>query len=256
VAVPGAVAEPATVVDSWADIVAADGHRVPAFVAEPAAADVQRLCAIVVIAHAMGVDEHIRDVTRRFAAQGFIASAPELFARLGGPPRESMEEVMRKLTGLGDPGAVADLVATASWLRAHPRGNGRVASIGFCMGGRLSLLLATQPGVLDRAIDCWGGRITRRTLPPDELHPEVVVERISQLSCPLLGIFGELDENPSPADVEELRSALLEHGKEHRIRSFAGAGHAFFADTRPSYREEQAHLAWKEFLDFLTPLHR
>ena len=254
--VPGAVAEPAAVVDFWAEVVAADGHRVPAFVAEPAAAEAQRLCGVVVIAHAGGVDGHIRDVTRRFAAQGFVAAAPELFARLGGPPPPNMDEVMRKLAQLGDPGAVADLVATASWLRAHPRGNGRVASIGFCMGGRLSLLLATQPGVLDRAIDCWGGRITRRTLPADDLHPEVVVERISQLSCPLLGIFGELDENPSPADVEELRSALLEHRKEHRIRTFAGAGHAFFADTRPSYREEQAHEAWKEFLDFLSPLQR
>ena len=255
-AAPGAVADAAAVVDSWVEVVAADGHRVPAFVAEPAAANATGLCGVVVIAHAGGVDDHIRDVTRRFAAQGFVASAPELFARLGGPPRPSMEEIMRKLAELGDPGAVADLVATASSLRAHPRGNGRVASIGFCMGGRLSLLLATQPGVLDRAIDCWGGRITRRTLPADDLHPEVVVERIAQLSCPLLGIFGELDENPSQADVEELRSALIENGKEYRIRSFAGAGHAFFADTRPSYREEQAHLAWKEFLDFLAPLQR
>jgi carboxymethylenebutenolidase len=254
VAVPGAVAEPAAVVDSWVELVAADGHRVPAFVAEPAAVETTGLGGVVVIAHALGVDDHIRDVTRRFAAQGFIASAPELFARLGGPLGASMEEVMRKLATLGDAGAVADLVATASWLRAHAHGNGRVASIGFCMGGRLSLLLATQPGVLDRAIDCWGGRFTSRTLPADELHPQVVVERIAQLSCPLLGIFGELDENPNPADVEELRSALLAHGKEHRIRSFAGAGHAFFADTRPSYREEQAHLAWTEFLDFLAPL--
>jgi carboxymethylenebutenolidase len=211
--------------------------------------------AILVIHEAYGVNAHIEDVCRRFAAQGFTAVAPDLFSRVGGPPEPGdVASVMTKMMAIRDNDSVDDLRACVGWLRAHPRSNGRVGAIGFCMGGRLSLLLATHAGVLDAAIDCWGGRITRRSAPVDDAHPEVVVERVDQLSCPLLGIFGAEDQNPNRDDVDELRAALQEHGKAHRIVVYEDAGHALFADYRPSYKETAAHAAWSEMLGWFGQL--
>jgi carboxymethylenebutenolidase len=210
----------------------------------------------VVIHEAFGVNDHIRDVTRRFAAQGFLAAAPDLFVRVGGAPDagDAIETIMGRIGAMFDADAVADLRATVQWLRDQPECNGHAGCIGFCMGGRLTLLLATDEGVLDRAVDCWGGRITRRTAPPDERRPDVIVERAARLSCPLLGVFGAEDQNPNAEDVAELRAALEASGREHRIVVYPAAGHAFFADYRPTWREEPAHAAWAEFLRFLEPL--
>jgi carboxymethylenebutenolidase len=253
--VPGAVTDPSTVSESSVTVTAEDGHRLPLHVARPAH-PAGPLPGLVVIHEIFGVNDHIRDVTRRFAAQGFLAAAPDLFLRGDPPPvpGAEMAEVMRRAGAMSDAEAIADLRATVDRLRSEPDCNGRVGCIGFCMGGRLSLLLATHEGVLDRAIDCWGGRVTRRTAPPDEQRPEVVVERIDRLACPLLGIFGAEDQNPNTADLEELRAALEASGREHRIVVYPGAGHAFFADYRPTWREEPAHAAWTEFLRFLEPL--
>jgi carboxymethylenebutenolidase len=253
--VPGAVTDPSTVSESSVTVTAEDGHRLPLHVARPAQA-AGPLPGLVVIHEAFGVNDHIRDVTRRFAAQGFLAAAPDLFLRGGPPPAPGAEitEIMRRVGAMSDVDAVADLRATVDRLRSEPGCNGRIGSIGFCMGGRLSLLLATHEGVLDRAVDCWGGRITRRTAPPDDRRPEVVVERVDRLACPLLGVFGAEDPNPDAGDIDELRAALEASGREHRIVVYPAAGHAFFADYRPSWREEPAHAAWAEFLRFLEPL--
>lgn len=248
--VPGAVSDPAGIYSERPSLATGD-HRFLAYAAwtrHPG-----RLPGLLVIVEAFGVNDHIEDVCRRFAAQGYLTIAPELFARVGGPPTD-VSSVMAKMGGMRDADSVGDMRTAVNWLRANDRCNGRVASIGFCMGGRLSLLLATQRGVLDRAIDCWGGRITRRTAPPDENRPEVVVERIAELDCPLLGVFGEEDQNPNADDIAELRAALDAHGKPHRILVYPGAGHAFFADYRESYRDGPAHAAWEEFLGFLAPL--
>jgi carboxymethylenebutenolidase len=254
VPVPGAVTDPSLVSESSLTVTADDGHAIPLHVARPSRA-AGRLPGLVVIHEAFGVNDHIRDVARRFAAQGFVAAAPDLFARVGGPaPPGDMQEVMRRVGAIADPEAVADLRATAAWLREQPDSNGRVGCIGFCMGGRLALLLATHPGVLDRSVDCWGGRITRRTAVIDERHPEIVVERLDRLDCPVLGVFGADDQNPDASDVQELRVALDTRGLEHRILVYPDAGHAFFADYRPTWREQQAHAAWGEFLRFLAPL--
>jgi carboxymethylenebutenolidase len=253
--IPGAVTDPSTVREFPVTIAVEDGHRLALHVARPAH-PVGPLPGLVVIHEAYGVNDHLRDVTRRFAAQGFLAAAPDLFGRVGGAPALGTEiaEVMQRIGAMSDADGVADLRATVDWLRAQPGCNGRVGCIGFCMGGRLSLLLATHAGVLDRAVDCWGGRITRRTAPPDERRPEVVVDRVDRLACPLLGVFGADDQNPNADDLEELRTALRATGLEHRILVYEGAGHAFFADYRPTWREEPAHAAWAEFLRFLEPL--
>lgn len=210
---------------------------------------------MMVSIHGLGLDDHMRDLTRRFAGLGMLAIAADTFGRVGGlPDIEDRAQIMAKINAMGDGGAIADLRASVDWIRAQPESNGLVAGIGFCMGGRLLLMVATDGPVLDLAVDCWGGRMTRRTQPNDSLHPEVPVERIDRLGCPLLGIFGEDDLDPTQGDVAELEAAVKRHGKSMLIRSFPGAGHAFLADTRPSYREAQAHAAWQEITAFLRPI--
>jgi carboxymethylenebutenolidase len=228
-------------------------HSFSAYAAWPR--DAAAAPGILVVHEAYGVNAHIEDVCRRFAAQGFAALAPDLFARVGGPPDPGdLARVVAKIGELRDADAVSDMRVGVEWLRAQPRSNGRIGAIGFCMGGRLSLLLATHAGVLDAAVDCWGGRITRRTATVDDAHPDVVVERVDQLSCPLLGIFGAEDQNPNSDDVDELRAALQQHGKAHRIVVYKDAGHALFADYRPSYNETAANAAWGEMLDWFAQL--
>ena len=251
---PGALADPTLVTDDTITLTAADGLATRAFIARPSRVTT-RLPGMMVSIHGLGLDDHMRDVTRRFAGQGMLAIAADTFGRVGGPPDiEDRAQIMAKINAMDDRGAMADLKASVDWIRAQPESNGLVGGIGFCMGGRLLLMVATEGPILDRAIDCWGGRMTRRTQPIDARHPEVAVERIDRLSCPLLGIFGEDDADPNPDDVKELEAAVKHHGKSLRSRSFPGAGHAFFADTRPSYREAQATAAWQEFIEFLEPL--
>jgi carboxymethylenebutenolidase len=251
---PGALVDQSLVTDASITLTAADGVTTTAFVARPSKVTT-RLPGMMVSIHGLGLDGHMRDLTRRFAGLGMLAIAADTFGRVGGPPDlEDRAQIMAKIDAMGDKGALADLRASVEWIRAQPESSGLVAGIGFCMGGRLLLMVATDGPVLDRAIDCWGGRTTRRTQPIDSLHPEITVERIDRLGCPLLGIFGDDDADPNADDVAELEAAVRRHGKSMLSRSFPGAGHAFLADTRQSYREEQAHAAWHEITAFLKPI--
>jgi carboxymethylenebutenolidase len=251
-AVPGEVRDPTVLVVGSTDLVR-DGQPFSLYAAWTGGSWPSP--GIVVVHEAFGLNPHIQDVCRRFAAQGFVAAAPDLFSRIGGPPAPGqMQDIMSRIALLDDRQAIGDLLAVVGWLRSHDRCNGRVGAIGFCMGGRLALLLATEPGSIDAAVDCWGGRITRRTATVDERHPEVAVDRIARLDCPLLGVFGEQDQNPNLDDVAELRSALQRHGKEFRIVTYPDAGHAFLADYRDSYRETAAFAAWEEILSWLGRL--
>ena len=251
---PGALADPSLVADAIVTLTASDGVKTTAFLARPSKVTT-KLPGMMISIHGLGLDDHMRDLTRRFAGLGMLAIAADTFGRVGGPPDiQDRDQIMAKINAMGDKGAIADLRASVDWIRSQPESSGPVAGIGFCMGGRLLLMVATDGPVLDRAIDCWGGRTTRRTQPIDSLHQEVPVERIDRLGCPLLGIFGDDDLDPNPDDVAELEAAVQRYGKSMLKRSFPGAGHAFLADTRPSYREAQAHAAWQEITTFLRPI--
>ncbi|HEY8450110.1 MAG TPA: dienelactone hydrolase family protein [Bacillota bacterium] len=207
---------------------------------------------IIVVHEAFGLVEHIRDLARRFANLGYIALAPDLYTRVGAPDPEDRPQVFAKMFGLEDAQVVRDLEAAAAFLRAQPGATGKVGCIGFCSGGRQTLLFACSSDAVDAAIDCWGGFITRAT--PDAVttpqRPTPVIELVPQLRCPLLAVFGEEDTNPSPEVAEELRVRLERAGKPGRVRVFKDAGHAFLADYRPTYREAAAFALWPEIVDF------
>ena len=204
--------------------------------------------AMVVIHEAGGLGEHIRDVVNRFANLGYVTLGVDLYTREGGPPpMDDMAVVMERLFAIPDERVLGDLEAAADLLRSREDVSGRVGCIGFCMGGRYTLLFATSSDRLDAAVDCWGGFIHRST--PEEISTPRPARRrrwnAPRLCCPLLAAVGAEDQNPSPALGEELRSAAGEAGSPCTWTSTRAPGHAFFADYRPTYRPEPAALLWE-----------
>ena len=194
---------------------------------------------MIVIHEAGGLGEHIRDVCNRLANLGYVALGVDLYTREGGPPpMDDLQALMERLFSMSDETVLGDLEGAADLLRAREDVTGRLGCIGFCMGGRYTLLFACASDRLDAAVDCWGGFIDRAT--PDERstpeRPTPPLELAEQLRCPLLAAVGAEDQNPSPEIGEQLRERAARSGQEVEVDVYEGAGHAFFADYRPSYR--------------------
>ena len=151
--------------------------------------------------------------------------------------------------GVPDIRAIGDLEGAATFLKNHPTCSGTLGSIGHCSGGRHSLLFACNSSSLRAAIDCYGGRVVTDELTP--AMPKAVVDMIPDLDCPVLGLFGASDGNPTPDQVERLESELIKHKKRHEFINYPEpVGHAFFADYRPSYNQEAATDGWMRILVF------
>ncbi len=228
-----------------------DGFQMKGYLARPKASGAYP--AVIVLHEAFGLVEHERDVARRFANAGFITLAPDVYSRVG-PLKNAadMTEVRAKMFGLPDHQLVRDFEAAAAYLRAQPGCNGKVGCVGFCVGGRWTLLFACSSDKVNAAIDCWGGFALRAT--PDAVttpeRPTPVIDLIPQLRCPLFLVCGEEDQNPSPADAQAIRTRLEQSGKTFQFEMFKNAGHAFFADYRPSYREQAAFELWPKMVAF------
>jgi carboxymethylenebutenolidase len=255
--VPGAVTDPSRIAGEDLTFTGAEGTAINGYLAMPAAGARDRDLhpAMIVIHEAGGLGEHIRDVTNRFANIGYVALAVDLFTREGGPPpKGDLQALMARLFSMSDAVVLGDLEGAADYLRARPQVGGKLGCIGFCMGGRFTLLLACASDRLDAAIDCWGGFIDTAT--PEEriteLRPRPPLELVGQLHCPLLAAVGAEDHNPSPELAERLRAALAQSPHETQVDVYEGAGHAFFADYRPSYRPAPAALLWERVVPFFA----
>ncbi len=252
--VPGAVLDPSRLDDEDLTYPGHGGDRVNAYLARPADTH-GSLPAMIVIHEAGGLGEHIRDVTRRFANLGYIALGVDLYTREGGPPPTGdLQALFARLFAMPDARVLGDLEAAADLLRARPDCTGRLGCIGFCMGGRYTLLFACASDRLDAAVDCWGGFIDRATVEEvsTETRPTPPLEMVPRLHCPLLAAVGAEDHNPSPEIAEELRRRLAATPHATQVDIYEGAGHAFFADYRPSYRPEPAALLWERVVPFLA----
>jgi carboxymethylenebutenolidase len=257
--VPGAVLDPSRIAAEDLTYPGAGGAPINAYLAHPAAragtpAEVP-LPGMIVIHEAGGLGDHVRDVTRRFANIGYLALGVDLYTREGGPPPTGdLPALMERLFSMPDERVLGDLGGAANFLQAHPRHSGRTGCIGFCMGGRLALLLACSSDRLDVAVDCWGGFIDRAT--PEEIsiptRPIPPIELVEKLGCPLMAAIGAEDHNPSPEVGERLRERLQAAPHETHVDVYDGASHAFFADYRPSYRPEPAAALWKRVVPFLA----
>ena len=223
-----------------------DGTPINAYFSRPAAAG--SYPGVVVIMEAFGLIDHIRDIARRFAEQGYLAVAPDMYTREGSPDPTNMDEVFKTMFAVPDAQAMADLDGAIAFLKGQPDSNGKVGAIGFCSGGRYTLMLGCKSTNLDAAVDSAGGFIIQ-----DEhtaQRPVSPIDMLSTLSCPLMGLFGEEDPNPSPEHASRMQEELDKHGKSYTFHMYRDAGHAFFADYRPSYRAGPAQDMWHRVMLF------
>lgn len=219
-----------------------DGTSMNAYVAAPEGAG--KLPGLLVFQEAFGVNAHIRDVTERFAKQGYVAIAAELFHRTG-PGFEGsytdFAKCMPHMQGLTPEGLTADAHAAFDWLQRNPRVLlNSTASVGWCMGGRVSFL-ANSELPLKAAISFYGGGIAPALLP-----------RASSIHAPMLFFWGGLDKHIPEDQIRSVMDAMKEANKTYVNVEFSDADHGFFCDARASYKETAAKQAWDLSLRFLT----
>jgi len=203
--------------------------------------------AVVVLQEAFGVNDHIRDVTDRFAAAGYLAVAPRLFHRSGDPELgyEDMTEVMPFIMQLQADELEADLEATFGYLAGAGVERSRTAVVGFCMGGSISFVAGCY-WKLGAAVSFYGGGITqsRFGFPP-------LFDLAPTLQSPWLGLFGDLDASIPTAEVEGLEAAVARTEVDTDVVRYPEANHGFHCDARDSYHEASAKDAWARTLAFL-----
>ena len=217
-----------------------------------------KLPVVLVVHEIFGVHEHIKDVCRRFAKEGYYAIAPELFARQGDVSKlTDFKEIQSKVVSkVPDTQVFSDLNASVAYAKKDPHADvSKLAITGFCWGGRITWLYAAQQPALKAAV-AWYGRITGEK---DELHPRFPADVVTSLKAPVLGLYGAKDTGIPVDTVQQQTQALAASSnpsaKASSIHIYPEAGHAFFADYRPSFHKESAEDGWKRALDWFKSHH-
>lgn len=228
----------------------AGADTIPAYLASPAG--VGSRGGVVVIHHMPGFDRSTKEIVRRFAELGYDALCPNLHHRdAPGAAPDDAAAASRAKGGVTDERLLGDVGGAVAYLRGLPTSNGKVGAIGYCSGGRQTVLAACNLDI-DAAVDCYGAYVTGT--PPAEFPLEVtnLVDQLPNLRCPLLGLFGNQDQHPSPAHVDELERLLDENGKQYELHRYDDAGHGFFSPDRPSYRVAAANDGWERIEAFFA----
>jgi carboxymethylenebutenolidase len=220
---------------------------VPAYRAQPKGKT--HLPVIIVIHEAFGVHEHIADVCRRFAKLGYLAIAPNLFEREGDPSvlptiQQLDEQILSKVP---DAQAMDDLDATVAWAGEHGGDLNRLGVNGFCWGGRIAWLYAEHNPKL-KAVVAWYGRVTGAK---NALTPANPLDQVADLHAPVLGLYGLQDKSIPQDTLEQMKQAIAQGpqvGRGSQFVVYDDAGHAFFADYRPSYKKADAEDGWRRAL--------
>jgi carboxymethylenebutenolidase len=208
----------------------AEGNELMGYLARPETEGA--LPAVVVIQEWWGLNEHIRDVARRFASEGFVALAPDLY---GGVSTTEPDEAQKLAMDLDTEAAVQEIDQAAAFLLEQEFvTGGQVGVVGFCMGGGLSLRAGSASENVGAVVAFYG-----RTPPAEE---------IAEIQAPVLGLYGAEDGGIPVSDVEAMEETLNEAGIENEIHIYEGAEHAFFNETRQSYNAEAAEDAWPRTL--------
>lgn len=250
---PGAVYHPADIAAYEVTIQGYRGDPVPAYVARPAGGGPHPGLLLVHGIH--GYEEHMKDLARRYAALGYAAIVPALYSRDGFLTvieESDLERARNALAARPNAQTVGDLRGGLEFLRASPYVNGRLGLVGFCSGGRLGLVFASSRAASEVGLDVFVNFYSNGLFQATEVNPAAPGELAAYLRCPMLGLFGDEDANPSPEDVARLRGILERSGQPFELISYKGAGHAFMSDTRPSYRPEAAQMAWGRGLEWLA----
>jgi carboxymethylenebutenolidase len=219
----------------------ADGE-IPAYRAMPAKGG--PFPVVLVVQEIFGVHEHIKDLCRRLAKQGYLAVAPELYARQGDVSKlTNFQDILKIVSKVPDAQVLSDLDATVKWAKGTGKADtSKLAITGFCWGGRIVWLYSAHNPNLKAGVACYGRLVGDK----DALHPHHPVDVAARIKAPILGLYGGADQGIPIATVEKMREALKEGGnKASEIVVYPDTPHAFFADYRPSYRKDKAEDAWK-----------
>jgi carboxymethylenebutenolidase len=228
------------VISSMVSINAGSG-KMQSFLARPQGKE--KVPAVIVVMEAFGLNDHIKDVTKRIAAEGYAALAPDMYYREKDAvfTYDNLSDAIRVMTSLTDDGIVTDMRAamdylkTADFVRAD-----RIGVTGFCMGGRISFLSACRLDGIAAAAPFYGGGIGG------------LLDQAKNIRAPLLLFFGDQDPFIPNEEVDRIRTRLAELGKVAEVHVYAGAPHGFFCNERDSYRPDAAQDAWRRLKDFLA----
>ena len=225
-----------------------NGFKVPAFFAAPSGKS--NLPVVLVVQEIFGVHEYIADTCRRFAKAGYLAIAPELYARQGDPTKygEIAKLIAEVVNKVPDAQVMGDLDGAVKWAGANGGDLGRVAITGFCWGGRITWLYAAQGPV--KAAVAWYGPLVGT---PNELKPKNPVDIAANMRAPVLGLYGEKDGGITQDMVDKMKAALATGNAASKAAQFVvypDAPHAFHADYRASYRKEAAEDGFKRCLEW------
>ena len=223
-----------------------NGEKINAYYARPLGPG--PFPGVVLIHHLPGWDEFYREMTRRFAQHGFAAISPNHYAHFGyGTPDDAAARA-RGAGGISDDAIVGDCETSASFLRAQPYTTDKVGLIGTCSGGRHTYVTIGRSQDFNAAVICWPGGVVQDEVTPQ--RPVSPIELTPNVNTPILGLFGNDDQNPPPAMVDQLEAALKQQGKQYEFHRYDGAGHGIFYYQTPLYRQQQAMDCWSKIFTF------
>lgn len=236
-----------TEIQSGETSIPTQGENMPAFHAKPRNTS-GPLPVILVVQEIFGVHEHIRDICRRLANEGYLAIAPELYFRQGDPSEyNDIPTLFKELVStVPDTQVLADLDHVANWASRHGGDMRNMGITGFCWGGRITWLYAAHNPQLKAAVAWYGKLVGEKTLKQQKQPVDVAVD----LTAPVLGLYGGKDDSIPQESVETMRQALRAANSKSEIVVYPDAGHAFNADYRPSYHEESAKDGWQRMLSW------
>lgn len=226
-------------------------YAMPVYEARPASGPAAPI--VVCLSEIWGVHEWVRDVTRRFAKAGYYAVAPELFKREGGVGHiPNVQDILKIVLAVPRKQVLGDVAATIDWAKKRPGARAdRVGVTGWCWGGStVYQVAATNPDI--KAAVAWYGPPARPY--PDTPNPVTGFDVAKDIKMPFLGLYGETDQSPSPADVKKFEELVKQVNKNAEFIIYPGAGHGFFADYRPSFNAQAAADAWKRCTDCFDKL--
>ncbi len=231
-------------------MVEVNGFKVPAYTAAPAGKT--NLPVVLVIQEIFGVHEYIADTARRFAKMGYLAIAPELYARQGDPSKYNVMADLNKevVSKVPDAQVMADLDGMVKWAAANGGDASKLAITGFCWGGRITWLYAAHNKAVKAGV-AWYGRLEGT---PNPLSPTNPIDLVGSINGPVLGLYGGADTGIPQASVDKMKAALATGSaaaKKSEFVVYDGAPHAFHADYRPSYRKEAAEDGFKRALAWI-----